>query len=145
MGNKQAKPLNVVVRQPKLIPPPAGVQSDWIKVGKAAKYDMGQNVLKSGFRFVLEEQKFNDGYRYRIQHNDEPETICLGLYKNKVQTDAILKAINPTETPRFFKITIDLHTIFDAAYRPANIFGDSPMSNSKYRKSTIDLPIRRQV
>ena len=138
------------------LPPLPGAQSGWRRVGVAAKYNPQQNMLTSGFRFVLEEQMYNNGYRYRIQDNEEIAPIRLGWHQVKVHDDQVLKAHNfPTSdsikstelqrTPRFFRIKLDMHTDFDADYRPVNIFGDSPMTDSRYRSSNVTMPVRKQV
>lgn len=169
MGNQESyskvwerttKRNNDIVSNPehrtRYLPPLPGAQSQWRRVGVAAKYNAQQNMLTSGFRFVLEEQMYNNGYRYRIQDNEEIAPIRLGWHQVKVRDEQVLKVHNfPTgdsqkstefrRSPRFFRIKLDLHTNFDANYKPVNIFGDSPMNDSRYRTSNVSMPVRKQV
>ena len=135
------------------LPPLPGEQSGWRRVGVAAKYNPQQNMLKSGYRFVLEEQQYNNGFRYRIQDNEQIAPIRLGWHQTKVHNDQVLKAHNFPEgkstrdqrMPEFYQIRLDMKSNFGADYRPENIFGDAPMTDSKYRSSNVSQPVRKQV
>jgi hypothetical protein len=166
MGNKQGyqkewRRLEPVLSNPerrtRYLPPLPGAQSNWRRVGVAARYYPKQRQLKSGFRFVLEEQLYNDGYRYRLRNNDfkSPDEnrapIPLGWHQMKARNDQVLMArhvpqsTNPPSPPSFYQIKLDMKAEFSASYRPENLFGDSQMSASVYRKSTMDIPMRKQV
>lgn len=152
-------PSNIEYRT-RYLPELPGEQSGWRRVGVAARYDPRQNMLKSDYRYILEEQQYNNGYRYRLKDNDQfgakIAPIPVGWHQTKLHDYQVVKAHNFPEAPHlkstklqrqplFFQVKLDLRVTPLADYRPDNPFGDLPMMDTRYRSSVLSVPVRKQV
>lgn len=134
-----------------------GEQTNWAVVGKAARYDMTGKKIDSDYRFVLEEQQYNWGYRYKLSSKSmDIADVPLAWRKNKITTGEVIQedegyaADNGRISPHVHYYLVSL----DTSSRFTGVSGDMFTNNEeelsreevkKYRGFNIDVPMRRQV
>lgn len=133
-----------------------GEQGPWKKIGKSAPVVMQSSgyprpqgqvayTLKSNYRYILEEQPYNNGFRYRLTSSEEIKPINLVWRQQHIKNDEVIQR-DPVETPGkqlYYTVKLDMKAEFDENYRPADLFGDTPSSDTKYRVGHINIPVRK--